>query len=99
MTYIEFECIIRDIQKEWDWNDKYYEVGLDVGKYAFGMDWTVRLLERILNDQDEILSWWVFEKNFGRDDRVEVRDEDKQIIPLKTTRDIWNLIVGDKDAI
>ncbi|HAU85766.1 MAG TPA: hypothetical protein DCW90_09760 [Lachnospiraceae bacterium] len=33
-----------------------------------GVDYIIQLLEKLMNDNDEWISWWVYETNFGKFD-------------------------------
>ena len=54
----------------------------------------IDLLEFIFNDKNQWISSWIFELDFGKDyEDGYVKDEHGEVIPLKTTEDLYNLLV------
>lgn len=54
----------------------------------------VDLLEFIFNDKNQWISYWIFELDFGKDyEDGYVKDEHGEVIPLKTTEDLYDLLV------
>lgn len=54
----------------------------------------IDLLEFIFDDKDEWIGYWAWELDFGgRYEDGDVRSSDGSIIPLKTTEDLYNLLV------
>lgn len=58
------------------------------------VDQIVKLLEISTGDKDEWISWWCFEKDFGRYDDLVAYDENKNVIPTSTIQDLYNLVCG-----
>lgn len=57
-------------------------------------DTVINLLAYIFNDKDQWIEYWVWELEFGeRYEDGDVRSSDGSIIPLKTTEDLYNLLV------
>ena len=54
----------------------------------------IDLLEFIFNDKNQWISYWAFELEFGKDyEDGYVKDEHGEVIPLKTTEDLYDLLV------
>lgn len=54
----------------------------------------IDLLEFIFNDKNQLIKYWIWELGFGVDyEDGDVKDPDGSIIPLKTTEDLYNLLV------
>ena len=54
----------------------------------------IDLLEFIFNDENQWISYWVGELSFGKDyEDGYVKDEHGEVIPLKTTEDLYDLLV------
>ena len=56
----------------------------------------VDLLARILGDENDWLSWWIWEKDFGARTELNAFDGDN-VIPTDTAQDIYNLILRSKE--
>ena len=54
----------------------------------------IELLEKLSGDRYEYISWWCFEKDFGRrvDINVYERKGEDQIVPTDTAEDLYDLI-------
>lgn len=60
-------------------------------------DYVIRLLEIILNDKNEWVSYFVFDLNFGREYKDGmITDKDGANIKLATTQDLWDLLNDNK---
>ena len=54
----------------------------------------IDLLEFIFNDKDQWINYWIFELDFGKNyEDGYVKDEHGEVIPLKTTEDLYDLLV------
>lgn len=54
----------------------------------------IDLLEFIFNDKNQWISYWIFELDFGKDyEDGYVKDEHGEVIPLKATEDLYDLLV------
>lgn len=100
ITYEEFEKYIKRIIKVCDASGKINaicrESGFDyVALPEFGLvDDVIDLLSYITGDENEWVSWWCFEKDFGRDYMCEAYDRNNNLIPTNTIKDLYNLICG-----
>lgn len=54
----------------------------------------ITLLEIIFNDKDHWISYWIFELDCGKDYHPGMAlDKDNKEIPLRTEKDLWNLLM------
>lgn len=51
----------------------------------------IKLLEDSFNDND-IISWWIYEMDFGKDADKKSLFVDGKIMPIKTIRDLYNYL-------
>lgn len=59
-------------------------------------DRLLKVLTEVMHDQEnEWISYYCYEKDYGRDDKLEVFDKDKNQIPLKTAEDLYNLLTSE----
>lgn len=99
MDYNTFEKYIKGLQEEWDWMDECCKIGFEAFEHSNGLTYSICLLEEIFDDKDKWLSWWAFEKDFGRDEKYNAYNKDNNIIPTTTIEDIYNLLMENMDAI
>ena len=52
----------------------------------------VKVLEEAMEDSERWISYYCWEKDFGRDDKLKAFDEDRKEIPLTSSEDLWNLL-------
>lgn len=60
-------------------------------------DIVVELLKAIFNDEDNTISWWLYEKNYGTDDRLKMWDKDGNEIDLSTPEKLYEYLLEAKD--
>lgn len=54
----------------------------------------IDLLEFIFNDKNQWISYWIFELEFGeRYEDGDIKNGNGEVIPLKTTEDLYDLLV------
>ena len=46
-----------------------------------------------MEDSERWISYYCWEKDFGRDDKLKVFDEDGKEIPLTSSEDLYNLLI------
>ena len=52
----------------------------------------VKVLEEAMEDSERWISYYCWEKDFGRDDKLKAFDEDRKEIPLTSSEDLYNLL-------
>lgn len=98
ITYQEFERYINDIK---EYNDLISELNDVCIKHNRNFEClfadsllcdVISLLEQLTNDKSQWISYWIFELNFGTSYQQGMVLQDKQDVPLKTIKDLWNII-------
>lgn len=108
ILYEEFERYIDSIQMVLDVENKLMGISSDVrtkSKNEFVLYYpsliteVIELLEKTLDDKDGWISYYIFELDFGKqNNRLQVKDTDGNIIPLKTIKDLWDIIKTPQDG-
>ena len=52
----------------------------------------IDVISEIVEDNNKWIEWYVYEKNWGTDERLTVTDNNGNEIPSETLEDLWNLI-------
>ena len=52
----------------------------------------IDVITEIIEDNDKWIEWYVYDKNWGTDERLTVTDNNGNEIPSETLEDLWNLI-------
>ena len=52
----------------------------------------IDVVSEIVEDNDKWIGWYVYDKNWGTDERLTVTDNNGNEIPSETLEDLWNLI-------
>ena len=53
----------------------------------------IDVVSEIVEDNNKWIEWYVYEKNWGTDERLTVTDNNGNEIPSVTLEDLWNLIL------
>lgn len=51
-----------------------------------------KMLKLLMNDKNEWISWWMYEKEWGTKKKFDCYDKNKKLIPSTTIKDLYNLI-------
>lgn len=102
ISYEEFERYIDSIQMVFNVENSLMAISSDVrakSKNEFTLYFpsliteVIELLGKAVDDKDDWISYFIFELDFGKqNDILQVKDSDGNIIPLRTTKDLWNII-------
>jgi len=57
-------------------------------------DLMVRMLEKLMDDKWNNISWWIYEKDWGRKKNFDYKNKGK-IIPTKTIKNLYDLITKE----
>lgn len=57
-------------------------------------DIVVKLLENMFNDKD-IISWWLYDKDYGRNEKLKMWDEFGNEIDLRTAEKLYDYLVEE----
>ena len=52
----------------------------------------IDVISEIVEDNDKWIEWYVYDKNWGTDERLTATDNNGNEIPSETLEDLWNLI-------
>lgn len=96
------ETFIQTIDFIRERNDKQHEIDMLFRKeFEDSIFWPyskyevqlVKVLKEIMNDKEtEWIDYYLWEKDYGRDNKLEVTEKDGTPIPLTTAEDLWNLL-------
>ena len=80
-------------------NDLFDKYKMDGNIYPpMCTEMVVDLLEFIFNDENQWISYWIFELDFGKDyEDGWVTQKDGAVIPLKTVEDLYDLLVKNME--
>lgn len=102
ITYQEFERYMQSIQTIFDIEDRLADISHEVkhrSKSEFSLYYpslvteTMELLAKAVDDNDDWISYFVFELDFGnKNNTMQIKDGDGNIIPLSTVEDLWNIL-------
>lgn len=102
ITYQEFEKYMQSIRTIFDIEDRLADISHEVkqrSKSEFNLYYpslvaeTMELLAKVVDDKDDWINYFVFELDFGSKNNVmQVKDGDGNIIPLATVEDLWNIL-------
>ena len=77
--------------------DKFDDVFGGIGnRFIEGADISpiIEVIAEIVGDNDDWISWYVYEKEFGENTDLYCNDKNGNIIPSDTLGDLWELIKG-----
>ena len=105
INYEQFERHIKDILKITNFDDglneltkPFRESGEDFINISFPTltSNVISLLEILTNDKNEWISYWIYELDCGKKYKEGcVVDANKKNIPLKTIKDLWNILINE----
>ena len=96
MSFEEFNDIINKLKEEDQYMNKCSGIGFDhLVDFIPSYDMVIGLLSMLFNDDDEWLSWWIYETDFGNKP-MGAWDKDNQPIPdLETIEGIYSLLINN----
>lgn len=105
LSYEEFDRCLSECKSLWLANDKIYDIlHAHANRYGEHAEFfmplqstsVIRLLSILLRDTEHWIDYWCYELNFGDyEDDGAVTDADGHNIPLHTTRQLWDFVVGN----
>lgn len=93
---IAIKALKEQDKKERKW-EKTFDEMLD-GRFISQMSITLntaicKMLTEIYHDTDDIIGWWMFEKDFGKKKDFNIWDKDHKIIPTDTVEDLYDALM------
>lgn len=108
ITYEEFERYIDSIKMVLDVENSLMAISSDVrtkSKSEFTLYYpsliseVIELLGKEVDDKDDWIGYFIFELDFGKqNDILQVKDSDGNIIPLRTTKDLWSIVKSTQEG-
>lgn len=101
LTYEKFEEYMNDlkelIRKEDKLDDALKEMSPDFGGfYTDAPSLIVELLEKIMNDENDWIGYYIWDTNWGKDMNV-IWDTNDNEIPFETIKDLYNVLTGSEE--
>jgi hypothetical protein len=53
----------------------------------------IQILQEEMNDMDNWIEWFCYEKDFGKYEDIKAYDEDGKEIPMSTTEELYNFLI------
>lgn len=101
IPFDRFKSIMNHIRDWNDMNDELYKYGIDISDCATGwlIDDLCHLLSKAIGDEDEWITWWCWETDFGqKHDMTLIQcNEDDKVIYIDTVRKLYDLIVNEEE--
>lgn len=100
MNKEEFIKYIEDLKEDWDYYDELNEVAIKYNRddsiiiLPNSFDISIKLLMYIMKDEYKIIEWWIYEKNFGQDNELNLYDKNNNIINVNTAEELYNYLTG-----
>lgn len=99
MSYFSFHRYISNSQKQSDWIDNLYKCDIDgIADKILSYDDTLELLQYIFKDYLDVLDTWVYENNYGRENHVVIKYNNKE---YNTEEEVYELLckIFNKEVI
>ena len=93
-----FESCIDALRKDNEYFDRCNDVGFLIWENIYSNGMLCSLLGNVMNDGDDIIGWWCYEKEFGTNPDYNCFDKDDNVVPLNTVRELYDFLVGDMDS-
>lgn len=81
--------------------DKFNDLFGDVG-YKFISNTSlfpiIKTISEIIGDNEDWIEWYVYEKEWGIKEDMEVTDVNNNVVPSETLEDLWELIQNSKEV-
>ena len=58
----------------------------------------IKVISDIVGDDGEWIEWYIYEKEWGTKEDMEVTDVNNNVVPSETLEDLWGLIQSSKDG-
>lgn len=58
----------------------------------------ITIIAEIVGDNEGWIKWYIYEKEWGSKEDMEVADGNGNVVPSETLEDLWELIQGGKEV-
>lgn len=58
----------------------------------------IKTISEIIGDDEGWIEWYIYEKEWGTKEDIEVTDVNNNAVPSETLENLWELIQSDKDG-
>ena len=58
----------------------------------------IKTISEIIDDDENWIEWYIYEKEWGTKEDMEVTDVNNNVVPSETLEDLWELIQGSKEG-
>ena len=91
-TYLEFYECMEELRAAMDFYEGLARLGIQLD-YVPLENTYVKNLQRLVNDKNEWISYYIYERDWGKEEGDCVFEQETgEPIPFKTLEDLWNLI-------
>lgn len=93
---IAIKALKEQDKKERKWEKTFNEMfdGRFISQMSIILNTAIcKMLTEIYHDTDDIIGWWMFEKDFGKKKDFNMWDKDHKIIPMNTVEDLYNALM------
>lgn len=91
-SFEEFCKYMLDFSRMQNMRDTLHGLGIVADSLPL-VDNYIEMLQRLVNDKNEWISYYIYERNWGKEEGDCVFEhETGEPIPFKTLEDLWNLI-------
>lgn len=81
--------------------DKFNELFGDVGDIFINntsLFSIIKTISDIIGDDESLIEWYIYEKEWGTKEDMEVTDANNNVVPSETLEDLWELIQSGKEV-
>lgn len=58
----------------------------------------IKTISEIIGDDESWIEWYIYEKEWGTKEDMEVTDANNNVVPSETLEDLWELIQSSKEV-
>lgn len=100
--FIRLMTVIKNKYEETEkfWDDFYDLFGSCGDKLveAISLDEIISVISEIIGDNESWIEWYIYEKEWGTKEDMEVTDVNNNVVPSETLEDLWELIQSSKEG-
>lgn len=97
ITEKDFVTILNKIEKSFITMSEVNNLLNTVIDIPNATDSCISLLEKLVNDKFQTISWWVYEKDFGKRKDINIKINNKTI-QLNTPEELYDYLIKDIDC-